>query len=248
MSVTVDSFVASHPEFREIAAAHPTMVSTALADAVAETDATVCGAETDRIVRLRAADALDVQAGKQRAKARSLYADALDHRRDAAELMANGTDPTGDGEDPEVGPDDAPLGNGEPADDEDTEALPAPDDIDALLEAADELDASADAAVNRATKLDRRAAKLRAGVSRAAALDDDMADVADLLKRASAARSKAARTDRQASTIREDVTDPDTGEVDEDAVADIDAFDATARKLRAKADRFEAQALKAVAV
>lgn len=58
MSVTVDSFVASHPEFREIAAAHPTMVSTALADAVAETDATVCGGETDRIVRLRAADAL----------------------------------------------------------------------------------------------------------------------------------------------------------------------------------------------
>lgn len=58
MPVTVDSFVARHPEFREIAAAHPTMVSTAIADAVAETDATVCGAETDRVVRLRAADEL----------------------------------------------------------------------------------------------------------------------------------------------------------------------------------------------
>lgn len=58
MAVTVDSFVASHPEFREIAAAHPAMVSTALADAVAETDATVCGAETDRVVRLKAADEL----------------------------------------------------------------------------------------------------------------------------------------------------------------------------------------------
>lgn len=58
MAVTVDSFVASHPEFAAIATSHPTMVSTAIADAVAETDSTVCGDETDRVVRLKAANEL----------------------------------------------------------------------------------------------------------------------------------------------------------------------------------------------
>ena len=58
MAVTVDSFVASHPEFADVAAQHRDMVATAIADAAAETDATVCGAETDRVVRLRAADEL----------------------------------------------------------------------------------------------------------------------------------------------------------------------------------------------
>lgn len=58
MALTVEQLVAIHPEFAAIATSHPTMVSTAIADAVAETDATVCGAETDRVVRLKAADAL----------------------------------------------------------------------------------------------------------------------------------------------------------------------------------------------
>jgi hypothetical protein len=58
VALTVEQFVAIHPEFADIAAKHPVMVSTALADAAAATDATVCGAETDRVVRLRAADEL----------------------------------------------------------------------------------------------------------------------------------------------------------------------------------------------
>jgi hypothetical protein len=58
VAVTVEQFVAIHPEFANIAANHPAMVSTALADAAAETDATVCGAESDRVVRLKAADVL----------------------------------------------------------------------------------------------------------------------------------------------------------------------------------------------
>lgn len=56
--MTVEQFITSHPEFAAIAASHPGMVSTALDDATAATDATVCGAETDRVVRLKAADDL----------------------------------------------------------------------------------------------------------------------------------------------------------------------------------------------
>lgn len=58
MALTVEQFVAIHPEFTAIAADHPVMVSTALAAAAAATDATVCGAETNRVVRLKAADEL----------------------------------------------------------------------------------------------------------------------------------------------------------------------------------------------
>lgn len=58
MALTVEQFVAIHPEFADIVANHPVMVSTALADAAAATDATVCGTETDRVVRLKAADEL----------------------------------------------------------------------------------------------------------------------------------------------------------------------------------------------
>lgn len=68
MAVTVEQFVAIHPEFAATATSHPAMVSTALADAAAETDATVCGAETDRVIRLKAADALARSPFGQQAK------------------------------------------------------------------------------------------------------------------------------------------------------------------------------------
>lgn len=56
MALTAEALVAAHPEFTAIAASHPGVVSTAIADAAAETDASVCGAETDRVVRLKACD------------------------------------------------------------------------------------------------------------------------------------------------------------------------------------------------
>lgn len=68
MAVTVEQFVAIHPEFAAIAASNPAMVSTALADAAAETDATVCGSETDKVVRLKAADGLARSPFGQQAK------------------------------------------------------------------------------------------------------------------------------------------------------------------------------------
>lgn len=58
MSFTVEEFVSLHPEFAKMAATHPAMVSNAIAEAVASTDAAVCGAETGRLVRLKAADDL----------------------------------------------------------------------------------------------------------------------------------------------------------------------------------------------
>lgn len=67
MSLTPEQFVAIHPEFAAIAAKHPAMVATALVDAAAATDATVCGAETDKVVRLRAADELARSAFGQQA-------------------------------------------------------------------------------------------------------------------------------------------------------------------------------------
>lgn len=83
MTITVEQLVAIHPEFAAIATSHPVMVSTALADAAAETDATVCGVETDRVVRLKAAHALarspyGQQAGLVDDEGRTHYERSLD--------------------------------------------------------------------------------------------------------------------------------------------------------------------------
>lgn len=58
MTVSAASFVEQHPEFAALHASNPAMVTTALADALAEVDATACGTEADRVQRLKAADAL----------------------------------------------------------------------------------------------------------------------------------------------------------------------------------------------
>lgn len=58
MTLSAATFVERHPEFAAVYASHPAVVEGAIADAIAETDATACGAETDKVVRLKAADAL----------------------------------------------------------------------------------------------------------------------------------------------------------------------------------------------
>lgn len=58
MTLSAATFVERHPEFAAIHASNPAVVEGAIADAVAEVDSTVCGTETDKVVRLKAADAL----------------------------------------------------------------------------------------------------------------------------------------------------------------------------------------------
>lgn len=58
MALTVEQFTAIHPEFAAIATSHPVMVQNALDEAAAETSADVCGAETNKVIRLKAADTL----------------------------------------------------------------------------------------------------------------------------------------------------------------------------------------------
>lgn len=58
MTLSAATFLERHPEFASINETNPAMVTGAIADAIAEVDATACGAETDKVVRLKAADAL----------------------------------------------------------------------------------------------------------------------------------------------------------------------------------------------